>query len=392
MPNLLDLVIVASLLIAFVGGWQIGFVARATSWLGLAVGLVVGAKTLPWVVDRLAGASGGRALVTMGMVLIALGSLGLLAGLMIGNRLREAVSGFEVHPVDRLAGGVVSCAGILAVVWLLIPVMVDARQWPAQQARGSQVAQLLDVVLPQAPDSIQALGRVVGEDRFPRVIDALQRTPRHVEPPSEVALPPEVAEGVVASVVRVEGVACRRIQIGSGFAIAGDLVLTNAHVVAGEPSTIVRRDDGTELVASVVLFDPARDLAVLSVPGLDRPGLELEQGSVGDVGGVYGYPRGGDLRIAPFEVARHLKATGRDIYNDRRITRDVFSIASNLDSGDSGAALVDPEGQVLGIAFAVAPDRGGVAYALTAAEVLEALEAAGDLRNRDSVDTGACLL
>lgn len=389
MPNLLDLGILTALVVAFVGGWQIGFVARATSWLGLAIGLIAGAKALPWIADRLAGAPTGRALVTMGVVLIALGSLGLLAGLMVGNRLREAVSGFEVHPVDRLAGGVVSCAGVLVVVWLLVPLMADARQWPAEQARSSRIARVIDTVLPEAPDSIQALGRVVGEDRFPRVTDALQRTPRHVEAPVDSGLPEDIALQVAGSVVRVEGVACRRIQIGSGFVIEGDRVLTNAHVVAGEPSTIVRRDDGAELAATVVLFDPARDLAVLSVPGLERDGLDLIDGSVGTIGGVYGYPQGGDLRIAPFEIARYLNATGRDIYNDQRITRQVFSIAAHLDSGDSGAALVNSDGQVVGMAFAVAPDRSGVAYALTADELTDALDSASDLVN--PADTGTCL-
>lgn len=390
MPNILDLAIIASLVVAFVGGWQIGFVARASSWLGLGLGLLAGAQALPWIADRMSGATSGRTLITMGVVLLALGSLGLMAGLIIGNRLREAMSGFDVHPIDRLAGGVVSCAGILVVVWLLVPLMIDARQWPAQQARGSRVAQLLDAVLPQAPDSIQALGRVVGEDRFPRVIDALQPTPRHVEPPAVTGLSPEIEAAVAASAVRVEGVACRRIQIGSGFAINGDLVLTNAHVVAGEPSTIVRRDDGVDLDATVVLFDPALDLAVLHVPELDRPGLPLARGSVGVVGGVYGFPQGGELRIAPFEIARYLKATGRDIYNDHRITREVYSIASFLDSGDSGAALVNPQGEVVAMAFAVAPDRGGVAYALTSGEVESAL-AEADLGSGEPVDTGACL-
>jgi uncharacterized membrane protein required for colicin V production len=388
MPNALDLLIVAALAAAFAGGWQLGFVTRATSWLGLAVGLILGARSLPWIVDRLEGASSGRMFITLGVVLLALGSVGLLIGLVIGNRLREVMSGYHVHPVDRFAGGLASCAGVLAVVWLLVPVMADVRQWPAQQARGSTIARALDSILPEPPDSIQALGRVVGEDQFPRVLDALQPTPSLVEPPPASGLTDELAARVSQSIVRVEGVACRRIQVGSGFVVGGELVLTNAHVIAGEPATIVRRDDGTELDATVVLFDPGRDLAVLSVPGIDRPGLELRSGSVGDTGGVFGHPNGGDMRIAPFEVARHLTATGRDIYNDRRISRDVYFIASDLASGDSGAALVAPDGTVVGMAFAVAPDRDAVAYALTADEVTSALDAPLS----EPVDTGDCLL
>jgi S1-C subfamily serine protease len=387
MPNALDLVIVAALVVAFAGGWQLGFVTRATSWLGLAFGLLMGARALPWIVDRLAGAPPARVFLTLGVVLLALGSAGLLVGLMVGNRLRRVVSGTEVHAVDRVGGGLASCLGVLVVVWLLVPVMADVRQWPAQQARGSRIAQLVDAVMPPTPDSIQALGRVVGEDAFPRVLDALQPTPSLVEPPQDTGLSAELATAVARSVVQIEGVACRRIQMGSGFVIPSGHVLTNAHVVAGEPTTTVRLDDGGELAARVVLFDPGRDLAVLAVEGLDRPGLDLRPGQVGETGGVFGFPAGGDLRVAPFELARHLTATGRDIYGDARISRDVYSVAAQLQGGDSGAPLVGQDGAVVGMTFAVAPDRDAVAYALTATEIQGALDA--DLT--PLADTGGCL-
>lgn len=388
MPNLLDLFIVGALAVAFIGGWQLGFVTRATSWLGLAAGLLLAARVLPWLVDRLEGAPPSRVFVTMGLVMLAFGSVGLLAGLVIGNRLRVVVSGARVHTADRVAGGLTSCAGVILVVWLLVPVMADVRQWPAQQARGSWIAQAVDAVLPPAPDSIQALGRVVGETNFPRVLDALQPAPSVAAPPAETGLAPQTIDAVVASVVRVEGIACRRVQVGTGFVIDHDTVLTNAHVIAGEPSTRVMRNDGVELEAEVVLFDPARDLAVLVVEGLERPPLELREGSVGDTGGAFGFPGAGELRVAPFEIARHLNATGRDIYNEQRVHREVYAVASHLASGDSGAPIINPDGVALGMAFAVAPDREAVGYALTAGEIARALEN-GDLST--PVDTGRCL-
>ena len=387
MPNALDLVIASALVIAFIGGWQLGFVTRATSWLGLVTGLLIGARMLPWIVDRLGGAPPGRVVLTMAMVLLALGSAGLVVGLLIGNRLRIVVSGARVHPADRAAGGLASCAGIVLIVWLLVPVMADVSEWPAQQARGSRLAALVAAVLPEPPDSVQALGRVVGETNFPRVLDALQATPEVVDPPSEVDLAPEVVAEVAASVVKVEGVACRRIQLGTGFVIDDDLVLTNAHVIAGEPHTTVLRDDGVELNAVAVLFDPERDLAVLHVEGLDRSAIPLHPGEAGDTGGVFGFPAGGDLRVAPFEIARHLTATGRDIYGRTRVSREVFAVATLLESGDSGAPIIDPSGAALGMAFAIAPDRQAVAYALTAAEIDAALQA--DMSQ--PVDTGECL-
>lgn len=388
MPNALDLVIAAALVVAFVGGWQLGFVARASSWLGLVLGLILGARALPWVVDRLAGQPPSRVFVAIGLVLLVLGSTGLVLGLMIGMRLRVVVSGARVHPADRVAGGLISSAGVVLVVWLLIPVMADVREWPAQQARNSQLARLVDTVLPSPPDSIQALGQVVGEARFPRVLDALQPTPALGDPPEDSGIDPAVAERVRTAVVRVEGVACRRVQLGTGFVIDTDLVLTNAHVIGGEPSTRVRREDGVELDAVAVLFDPARDLAVLRVEGLGREPLDLRPASVGDTGGVFGHPAGSlEVRVAPFEIGRQLDATGRDIYGEQRVRREVYTVSSALEQGDSGAPLVAPDGSALGMAFAVAPDRRAVAYALTADEIRSALD--DDLDQ--PVDTGRCL-
>ncbi|MGY6499589.1 MAG: MarP family serine protease [Acidimicrobiales bacterium] len=387
MPNVLDITILVVLALAFAGGWQLGFLTRATSWLGLAGGLLLGARGLPWLVERLEGASSARVLFTVGMVLFAVGSTGLLVGLLIGNRLRSVVSGEQVRMPDRIAGGAASCVGVVFVVWLLVPLMADIPQWPAQQARGSLIVQSVDAVLPTPPDSIQALSRLVGEDRFPRVLDALDPSPRIVDPPAETGLPDEVTASVLPSVVRVDGVACRRVQSGSGFVVADDLVVTNAHVVAGEPTTGVTRDDGTTLPATVVAFDPERDLAVLRVPGLDRSPLGLRPGEVGELGAVFGYPGGGELRVAPFEVARHLTATGRDIYYERRTSRDVFVVAAHLAGGDSGAALVGADGSVIAVAFAVAPDRDAVAYALTTAEISAVLDQPLD----QGVDTGGCL-
>ncbi|MEQ1786475.1 MAG: trypsin-like peptidase domain-containing protein, partial [Acidimicrobiales bacterium] len=191
----------------------------------------------------------------------------------------------------------------------------------------------------------------------------------------------------VPATVKVQGVACRRIQEGSGFVVAPGLVVTNAHVVAGERETVVQRSDGSEVRAIVVAFDPNRDLAVLRADDLGRPALERSTIEEGGVGAVFGHPGGGDLRAAPFQVGQQVTATGTDIYDQRATEREVLILASALRPGDSGAALVDPSGRVVGVAFAIAPDRPGVAYAL-AMEELDAV-LAGNLSG--PVDTGPCL-
>jgi S1-C subfamily serine protease len=197
----------------------------------------------------------------------------------------------------------------------------------------------------------------------------------------------EVADGVRQSVVRVEGEACGRLQEGTGFFVGDGVVVTNAHVVAGEDDSIIELADGSQAEAVVVAFDPARDLAVLAT-GADAPALAIGSGEVGDVGGVFGHPGGGPLEISPFEVGEEITASGRDIYDQTATQREVLVLAADLAPGDSGSALVDPDGQVVGVAFAVAPDRAGVAYALAVSELQAVL--GGDLSQR--VGTGDCLI
>lgn len=375
MPNLFDLLVVVAIGLAASAGWRLGFLTRVASWTGAALGLVVALRALPWIVERLEGADSLRVALTGGGVIVAGVSIGSLLGLLVGNRVRSAVSGEQLGTADRAAGAVVGGIGVLVGVWLLVPLVADFSDMPSEQVRESRIARAIDDLFPDPPDGVLALRRLIGTDEFPRVWNALHPTPELVAPPEATGLDPALAEEVRRSVVRIEGTACRRIQLGSGFVFDDDLVLTNAHVVAGEDTTTVVRDDGTGLDAEVVLFDPAADLAVLRVPGLERPPLPLAEAEIGAVGGVFGHPNGGELRIAPFQVARRVTATGTDIYDRDQVERDVYFIATELSPGDSGAALVDPEGRVVGVAFAIAPDRAGVAYALTVPEVQERLAA-----------------
>jgi S1-C subfamily serine protease len=220
------------------------------------------------------------------------------------------------------------------------------------------------------------------------VFSALQPAPKLGPPPADSGISQAVADRVVPSTVKVQGIACRRIQEGSGFVFAApDLVVTNAHVVAGEDQTVIFRSDGTQANATVVAFDPKRDIALLRVPGLRRTPLPEGRTQVGGKGGVFGHPGGGPLRIAPFQVGQIVKASGRDIYDQQPSERLVLILAAALRPGDSGSALVDPSGSVVGVAFAIAPDKPGVSYALDMSELRAVL--AGDLSHK--VDTGPCL-
>ena len=110
-----------------------------------------------------------------------------------------------------------------------------------------------------------------------------------------------------ASTVKVKGAACGRNQEGSGWAVAPDLVVTNAHVVAGEPAgqTSVLLPDGTTKPATVVLYNSDVDLALLSVPGLGERPLPLGTGGKGQSGAVLGHPNGQDPLAVPARLHRH---------------------------------------------------------------------------------------
>jgi S1-C subfamily serine protease len=282
---------------------------------------------------------------------------------------------------------VIGVVGVLVGLWLLLPVLAHVPGLMSEQARGSAIAREVSDRFPDPPDTLAVLRRFVGDEPFPQVFDALRPAPDAGTAPEQSGLSTAVANQVVQSTVKVTGEACSRIQEGSGFFVGPDLVVTNAHVVAGESGTEVELADGRTLDASVVAFDPDRDLAVLRTDG-EAPALSLRDADTGDVGGVFGHPGGGGLEVSPFRVAEEITAVGRDIYDQGSTSRDVLVLASDLAPGDSGSALVDPQGQVIGVAFAVAPDKPGVAYALAISELREVLER--DLSGER--DTGGCLV
>ena len=385
--NVFDIVLVVLAVSAAIGGYRLGFVQRAVSWVGLALGVVVGAFLLPRVMPEVQDASEAvRSIVAIGL-LVGTALIGQALGLVLGSKLHAELPPGSARQTDHVAGAAIGVVGVIVALWLLLPALAHIPGWMATQARGSVIAREVTEALPDPPDTIEALRRIVGDEPFPEVFDALRPAPDAGTVPADSGLSEAVADSVVQSTVKITGLACSRIQEGSGFFVDDDLVVTNAHVVAGEDASEVELSDGRTLDAEVVAFDPQRDIAVLRTEG-EAPPLTLRPGQVGDTGGVFGHPGGGGLEISPFRVAEQIDATGRDIYDQGSSRRDVLVLASELAPGDSGSALVDPRGEVVGVAFAVAPDKPGVAYALAVDEVREVLN--GDLsRERD---TGDCLL
>ncbi|HUP76651.1 MAG TPA: MarP family serine protease [Acidimicrobiales bacterium] len=368
---------------ATVGGYRAGFTTRVPSWIGLGVGLLAGLRAVHWMLDRADGARYELVIVATVAVVVVPAMIGETIGFVIGRRV--APQSVWAAQLDRGLGGAAGLIAVLATVWMILPVL-GASRWSSELVSDSTVARLMTEHLPEPPDVEGALRSVVGDDTFPQVFEALP-PPVTLPPPAHTELDAATIARVATSVVRIEGVACRVAKSGTGFIVDDALVVTNAHVVAGERTTSVRRDDGRRLSATVVALDPNRDLALLSVSGLGRAALPVGESSHRGSGGVFGHPEGGPLRIAPFAVARRVTALGRDIYGATAVQRDVLELAADLRHGDSGAALVNAQGEVVGVAFALSEDQAGVAYALATTELNAILRVPRD----QLVDTGPCI-
>ncbi|MBI1843727.1 MAG: MarP family serine protease [Actinobacteria bacterium] len=371
---------------AAIGGYRLGLITRSLSWVGMLAGLLFGARFLPEVVGLFRNADPVGRLVVAGGFFTAASFLGQAAGMVVGRKVHLILPA-STRPIDRAGGSLAGVGGMLVALWLLLPAAVDVPGVVAQLVHGSRIAQAIDTAAPKPPNALRTLRGLVGEGQFPQVFEALRPSPRPGPPPIASGLNDAMATAVSASTVRVEGPACDRTQEGSGFVVAPGLVVTNAHVVAGEDSTELIRTDGRRVRARVVAFDPDRDLALLDAPGIDRNPLPMGDGHVGTIGAVFGYPGGGPLELSPFEISEEVTAVGRDLYDSRQTRRKVLVLASSLAPGDSGSALVDAAGSLVGVAFAIAPDRPGTAYALDLAE----LQALLDTPRPSTVDTGPCL-
>ena len=388
--NLLDVIILVSAAAAGYAGYRFGFTGRALSWLGLTLGVVVGVLFVDDIANALQDSTPRTRLVGslafLFLVTIIGQTLGMAAGAVLRQRLhRRAI----LSATDRGFGAAVGVLSVLVGVWLLTPAFASSPGWPARTARGSMVVRAVDRIAPPAPHSIEALGRLVGDAPFPQVFDRLTSPGEVGEPPAS-SLPAEVSQRVRGSVVKIEGRACDLIQQGTGWVIDANVVVTNAHVVAGHESTTVLGPDGRQVEARLVLFDSARDIAVLRTSGLELASLERGDGEVGTNGAVFGYPGGGPEQESPARIAEEILARGTNIYRNAATTREVYELAAELEPGDSGGPLVDRRGRVVGMAFAVDPGSSTTAYALTHDE-LEAGLGALDSDGR-TLDSGPCLV
>jgi S1-C subfamily serine protease len=192
--------------------------------------------------------------------------------------------------------------------------------------------------------------------------------------PTDHGLDDETLAAVLASTTAVDGVACGRLASGSGFAVTEDLVVTSAHVVVGIDEIRVHTFDGRTLAATPVAFDPDADLAIVRVDGAGLTPLPLAADAApGTTGVVVGWERGPFADPTPYRVQRRVTVRIERVGDTVRIERPAWLVAAEIDVGDSGAALVDRTGEVIGVAFATSTAGDGIGYAVRSSAVGELL-------------------
>jgi S1-C subfamily serine protease len=300
----------------------------------------------------------------------------------------------SLRRADAGLGAVVVTLAATLIGWFIGGALRSAGNPTLSKAMSdSKVLRVVNTIVPEQTGEIFAGFRgFLSSQGFPQVFGGLVPEPiTPVKDPDPAVARSAAVRDAGRSVVKVTTVStsCQRGQEGTGWVLTPGRVVTNAHVVAG--ASEVRVDGGGDLLRGrVVVFDPERDLAVIDVPGLRLPALalgsELERGASA---AVPGFPLDGPYRVVSARVRSVLQARGRDIYGDQPVVREIYSLATTVQPGNSGGPLLDTRGRVVGVIFAKSLEDAGTGYALTLNEAKPVLEA-GATASRE-VNTGACI-
>jgi S1-C subfamily serine protease len=338
----------------------------------MVIGVVIGATLAPFVMNVLDIRGASTRPWAAALVLVVCGSLGSTLGYWLGDPLRRKILHAGMPGRGELMGGTVfSAAAVLSVMWFL---GVSLDRVPvaglATQIQNSVVLRALNVALPPPPAFLAGVEKDLASVPFPQTFaPGLEPSVAPLQLPTSIDTSGvRVARGAV---YRVEGRGCGGIVTGSAYPVAPHYLITNAHVVSGTfRTTVSQGPPGARGVqASVVFFDPERDVAILHVSGVTLTPLAPGDAAHGTQGAVIGYPGGAEEDVEPAVVSEQVRAEGRDIYNDRVVDRQILVIQSLVRPGNSGGPIVDLNGHVIGLVFAASSTNANQAYALTNTEL-----------------------
>ena len=377
MINLLDILILIAAVIGLANGYRRGFWLSLAQYVGLVVGVMLGAASARYVLDYLQITNQSARPLGAALVLVIGGSLGSSVGFAVGEPIRRNILRTGIHSsTDSVAGAALSAFAVLLICWFL---GLSFSRGPvpqiAQQINRSLLLHGLDNVAPRPPAFLASVEQVLAGVQFPPVFAGLEPSlPSALPVPASIDTPG--INHAASEVVKVSSLGCGGIVTGTGIPLGQGFVATDAHVVSGTSSHAIQRPDGTALRAEVVFFDAERDVAVLYVPNFNEPGLIFGPAGRGTQGAVIGYPGGQGEKAVPAVVDGQVTAEGRDIYNQNLVTREIYVLQAEVRPGNSGGPLLDLQGRVVGMVFATSASDPNQAYALTDDEIMPDIRAA----------------
>jgi S1-C subfamily serine protease len=389
--RLLDVLLILLFLVYLGEGWRNGFARSVSAIVGIVAGGLAAFFAIP-LVAQIIPAPFWRTVVTVGIA-IALLVGGHAAGNAIGRVIRGRIRETALSGPDRFFGALANLV-TSALVTALIAGSVGALGIPflSTAISGSWVLRGIETLTPAPVDAALArLRSVVLEEGLPSIGEALGGISTSPGVP-DVDTGTDALGVAAQSVVRISGnaYACGQNQSGSGFVVAPDRIVTNAHVVAGVPEPVVEAPNGQALDGRVVYFDPDDDLAVVAVLGLEVAPLDLSPAlDVGDDAVVDGYPFGGPFSTGPAEVLAVSTEQIADIYGTDTSSREVYSLAARVNPGNSGGPLLTTGGDVAGVVFARSATDDDLGYAMTNTELAPVVDQADDLTT--AITPGSCV-
>lgn len=360
---------------ALLGLWQ-GLTLSVLSAAGVIFGALVGARLAPHLLP-----DGSQSPYTPLVALLGAAAMAVLlelVGSSVGFAVKRRLRASPLRLLDSLGGLAFGCLFGLVLVWILAVVV---QQLPGQLElrrdvqRSAVIRELNDVVPPRRV--LRALARV---DPFPSIAGPAPA----VDPPDPRVVRDRAIRSALPSVVRVLGTACGLGISGSGWVAGPNLVVTNAHVVAGQRDTTVDSVVGDPQPARVVVFDTKNDIAVLRASGLGVDTLRQSEAREAAAVAIVGYPESGPLTAVSGRIGQTASVLSEDAYGRGPVVRRITSFRGKVRRGNSGGPLIDREGRVVGTVFA-SRTGSNAGYAVPPNIVADALGKA-----REPVSTGPC--
>ena len=344
--NLADWIAIAIVLVTAVGGMRRGLVLSAFSLVGLAVGAYIGSRVAPHV---LPGGSNSTWTPIAGLIGAVLGAMLFQFGALVaGSFVRGGLRLTPLRVLDSAGGLLLGAAIGLAIVWVgaSVALLSPGETRVRQEVQRSAIVKQLDSALPPRT-LLNLLARI---DPFPSIVGPKAPT----LPPSKGVLRDPQIRGATTRIVKVLGTACGVGVEGSGWFAGPNLVVTAAHVVAGESNTEVRvpGDVLPFRPATVVALDTHNDVAVLRVDGVNLKPLQFADPQSGASVAILGYPLDGGLTATPARIGRTATVLTQDALGHGPVARSITAVAGQVEHGDSGGPAVDAAGDVESMIFA----------------------------------------